>query len=215
MNDEAQAGMHTDPATGGANPSFAQAYAAVVLRLKEINDSVQARLVELDRGPGTAAGAAAAAAAGMYAADDAAAAPSCLPPELQALGGAITAQALAAAARGESRRVVAACRALREAAAEGEGEGGGGGEAGAGAGAAVDWAAPEGAQLGGVIEGAVWALVLLQQGGDAAVPPQALAAALDGSLRAVRPRAAANALLFAEIEVAMAGLKAQLLGAPG
>lgn len=198
MNDEAQAGLHTDAATGAANPQFAQSYAQVVLRLKEINDSVQARLVELERGGVGAAGVA-------VLADDPGAPPpgSALPPELRRLNGAITVGALAASALNEARRVVQTCRGNMAGGDEQVGENGGGR-------GGIDWSTPEGAMLGGVIEGAVWSLVMLQQGADRLVPAAVLAAALDTSLQSVKPKAEANQALFAELEEAMQALKLQL-----
>lgn len=177
MNDEAQSGLHMDPATGAPVAAFAQAYAQVVLKLKEINEAVQAKLLDLERGPADA---------------DMVPPPpgSTLPPELAAMGSAITAQALAASALSEARQVVDSCRRkVGEAAAEVV-EGVAKAEPDAGSGAAgpiaastgIDWASEEGRLLGGVIEGAVWSLVLLQQGADKLVPAGALAAALDNCL---------------------------------
>ena len=37
MHDEYSAGMHADPATGAADPRFVNAYASVVLHLKDVS----------------------------------------------------------------------------------------------------------------------------------------------------------------------------------
>ena len=73
------------------------------------------------------------------------------------------------------------------------------------------WASGEGQRLGALIEGCVHSLVLLQRGAaGGGLPADALAAALDAALAAVRPAAASNQALFSEIEEAMRGLKQQL-----
>lgn len=73
------------------------------------------------------------------------------------------------------------------------------------------WSSSEGHRLGALIEGCVRSLVLLQRGAaGGTVPAAGLATALDGALAAVRPQAASNQRLYAEIEEAMRGLKVQL-----
>ncbi len=77
----------------------------------------------------------------------------------------------------------------------------------------IDWSSKEGKMLSSIVQGAVWSLVMLQQGSDSSVPMAALTAALDSSLDGVKPKAKGNRALHAEIQEAMKELRQQLLAA--
>ena len=112
------------------------------------------------------------------------------------------------------RRCTPGCRPHCAGEAPADSAGAGPGEApGAGppAGEPVNWEGPPGRLLGGVIEGCIWSLLVLQQGCEGGAPAGALAGALDTALTAVRPHAAANQQLYADIRQAMDALRTQLL----
>lgn len=225
MNDEAGMGVHIDPTTGTPKAAFLQSYSSVILKLKEVNESVLNKIAELERAPNGTADWVQDLTGPMEGAR--------LPAELQ--NSPITAQTLAAAALNEARRVCTDCKSrlshsmasraviqgvLRAQAHQD----------------AVAWANPTGpavpaldgapslpatsipvpndtwiGALEPIIEGAVWTLSLLQQGADRLVPAPALAMALDSSILSVKPKSVANAALYTEIETALKHLKLQLL----
>lgn len=209
MNDEASAGLHLD-ASGAGSPAFVQAYASVVLQLKEINEKVQGRLMDLERRGHTVLSAMGQAGAteGLRAAAAAAEGAGPLP--------AASAEALSLGALTEARGVIEACRRrLADAAAsaarrvEAEGEEAELVEPPTPA-RLIDWSSEAGRALGGLIEGCAWALLLLQHGAERATPPATLSAALDHSLQAVKPQSQRNVALYDEITAAMGALKTQL-----
>jgi hypothetical protein len=191
MNDEVAGGVHADSA-GVQSQAFLQAYAQVVLQLKEVNERVEAKLLEMEQG---GLGGEELANYRASAADGG----GNLPPEL--MQGPISPQLLAEAALKESREVVANCRRKLVDAVT---EAGGNEHLGP---KAADRLSRDGKLLEEVIEGAVWSLVMLQQGSDKMVPMATLATALESSLLAVKPHADENKGLFAEIQEAMRNLR--------
>ena len=190
------------------------------LPVLQVNGKVQDKLEQLDR-PGSNGELAAAGGGGSAGLQHqqlgaSLAADAALQRQLQAQ----TPEALSAAALGEAKAIVAACRgkiseSAAEASAVSPAAAAGARDAQAPAVASgQDWGSAEGQQLSGLIEGCVHSLVLLQQGAEsAALPAATLAAALDGALLAVQPHSAANRQLYAEIQAAMKSLKLQISAA--
>eukprot|EP00887_Chlorella_sp_A99_P005777 scaffold1.g5777.t1 len=229
MNDEAAAGVHTDVPGADSGPfNFKGAYAQVVLQLRDMNEEVQRKLVQLEKEPGE------------NGAEEG-------PPGSSGLEAALgqtplSADSLANVALGEAATLMAACRQkLADAAAEAAqpppppqqpaangvepgqtpeappvpaADGAASSAAQPAPAAGMDWAAPEAQRLASLIQGCVWSMVLLQRGCDRSMPLQVLTDALDTSLAHARPKADANLPLFAEVQQAMAALKQQLLAAP-
>ncbi|KAL4524695.1 hypothetical protein Ndes2437B_g03526 [Nannochloris sp. 'desiccata'] len=205
MNEDAGNGNHNDPATGEVSIAFTQAYTSVVMKLAEVNEILQTKLQQLERGGGggTGGNTGAVALADELARGDGIN----LPTEL--MQGPITKATLLNAAKNAASKVTQACRkkiedsrrdTQRQQREQQHPETASFGDSHVATGAVAP-----------LIEGATWTMSLLQLGADRVVPASALVSALELAILEVKPAHVVNAVLYTEIEAVMDSLKQQLL----
>ncbi|KAK9835338.1 hypothetical protein WJX81_003256 [Elliptochloris bilobata] len=226
MNDEVEAGLHVDPATGRHCAAFQASYARVVLELKQVNEVLEAALVQLQarNNPHAAAAVAQALQKGSSPAPA---------PLATAGGGALGVggpsgttpqQAAVQAAFEHARKLVMA-------------QGGSTLRAGAGEGAAAEEGAPgaaaapggvaavagrgyrEGSQeatwLLDLMAGCVAVLLTVHNCAESSAPNAVVAGSIEAAMAPLTPRAPANRPVFAAVRRTVDVLKQQLVAPSG
>lgn len=199
MNDEAERGEHKD-AVGGDNPAFVQAYATVILQLKDTNEKVHAKLMDISKLPGFADPLAV---PGLPPSGLGAVGRSGIPAEEQQHVTTMNQEALETSAATEAKAVLRSVAAKLSEDKDSQGH------------ADVDVSASavakeSTARASKLIHACISMLVMLQQGTERSVPLDTLSSALESSIADMKHEESKNGDLYEGIEGVIKKLSLQL-----